>query len=69
MVFEVTVRGGLLVADSPEACAGALASVLRARPAARDVGPYRKLAPLGGVASGRYEVPVYEFEMVEPTRA
>ena len=68
-VFEVTMRGVLLVADSPAALTGALASVLRARPAARGVGPYRSLAPLGEVTSGQCEVPVYELEMVESSRA
>ena len=53
----------LLVADSPEAFAGALASVLRARPRARGVGPYRELAE---VTSGRAEALVYGLEMVEP---
>ena len=67
-VYEVTVRGVLLVADRPEAFAGALASVLRARPRARGVGPYRELGQLGEVTSGRGEVPVYELEMVEPPR-
>ena len=66
-VFEVTVRGLLLVADSPAALTGALASVLRARPAARGVGPYRSLAPLGEVTSG--ECQSIFLEMVEPSRA
>ena len=65
-VFEVTMRGVLLVADSPAALTGALASVLRARPRARGVGPYREL---GEVTSGQCEVPVYELEMVESSRA
>ncbi len=67
-VYELEVRGVLLVADSPEAFAGALASVLRARPRARGVGPYRELAQLGEVTSGRGEVPAYELERVEPPR-
>ena len=62
-VFEVTMRGLLLVADSPAALTGALASVLRARPAARGVDPYRTL---GEVTSGRAEALVYGLEMVEP---
>ncbi len=66
MVYELEVRGVLLIADSPAALAGALASALRARPAARGVGPYRTL---GEVTSGRAEVPVYELEMVESSRA
>ena len=53
VVYELEVRGVLLIADRPEAFAGALASVLRARPAARGGGPYRSLAPLGEVTSGR----------------
>ena len=65
-VFEVTVRDVLLIADSPAAFAGALASALRARPAARGVGPYRSLPPLGEVTSGRAEALVYGLEMVEP---
>ena len=60
------MRGVLLVADSPAAFAGALASVLRARPAARGVGPYRSPGQLAEVTSGRADVPVYELEMVEP---
>ena len=68
-VYEVTMRGVLLVADSPAALTGALASVLRARPAARGVGPYRSLPPLGEVTSSPCEVPVYELETVEPSRA
>ena len=67
-VYEVTVRGLLLVADSPAALTGALASVLRARPAARGVGPYRSLHPLGEVTSGRGEALVCVLEPVEPTR-
>lgn len=63
MVYELEVRGVLLIADRPEAFAGALASVLRARPAARGVGPYREL---GEVTSSPCEVPVYELEPVEP---
>ena len=63
------MRGVLLVADSPAALTGALASVLRARPAARGVGPYRSLPPLGEVTSSPCEVPVYELETVEPSRA
>ena len=57
------MRGVLLIADRPEAFAGALASVLRARPAARGVGPYRTL---GEVTSGQCEALVYGLEMVEP---
>ena len=67
-VYELEVRGVLLIADSPEAFAGALASVLRARPRARGVGPYRELAQLGEVTSGRGEVPVCVLEPVEPAR-
>ena len=63
MVYELEVRGVLLVADRPEAFAAALASALRARPAARGVGPYREL---GEVTSSPCEVPVYELETVEP---
>ena len=69
MVYELEVRGVLLIADSPEAFAVALASVLRARPRARRGAPYRELAPLGEVTSGQCEVPVYELEMVESSRA
>ena len=65
-VFEVTVRGLLLVADSPAALTGALASALRARPAARAGAPYRTL---GEVTSGRAEALVYGLEMVESSRA
>ena len=68
MVYELELRGLLLVADSPAALTGALASTLRARPAARAGAPYRQLVPLGEVTSGRCEVPVYELEPVEPTR-
>jgi hypothetical protein len=63
-VYEVTMRGVLLVADSPAALTGALASVLRARPAARGVGPYREL---GEVTSGQCQS--IFLEMVEPSRA
>lgn len=66
VVYELEVRGLLLIADRPEAFAGALASALRARPRARRGDPYREL---GEVTSGRCEVPVYELEMVEPSRA
>lgn len=69
MVYELEVRGVLLIADSPAALAGALASALRARPAARGVGPYRELAQLGEVTSGRAEALVYGLEMVESSRA
>lgn len=69
VVYELEVRGVLLIADSPEAFAVALASVLRARPRARRGAPYRELAPLGEVTSGQCEVPVYELEMVESSRA
>ena len=67
-VYEVTVRGVLLVADRPEAFAGALASVLRARPRARGVGPYRELGQLGEVTSGRGGALVCVLEPVEPAR-
>ena len=69
VVYELEVRGVLVIADRPEAFAAALASALRARPRARGVGPYRLLAPLGEVTSGQCEVPVYELEMVESSRA
>ena len=68
MVYELEVRGVLVIADSPAALTGALASVLRARPAARGVGPYRELAQLGEVTSGRGGALVCVLEPVEPTR-
>ena len=64
-VYELEVRGLLLIADRSEAFAGALASVLRARPRARRGAPYREL---GEVTSGEDGAPVYELEPVEPTR-
>jgi putative exporter of polyketide antibiotics len=67
-VFEVTMRGLLLVADSPAALAAALASALRARPAARGVGPYRSPGQLGEVTSGRGGALVCVLEPVEPAR-
>ena len=66
-VYELEVRGLLLIADRPEAFTGALASALRARPRARGVGPYRLLAPLGEVTSGQCQS--IFLEMVEPSRA
>ena len=68
MDYELELRGLLLVADSPAALTGALASALRARPRARRGDPYRELAQLGEVTSGRGEVPAYELERVEPPR-
>ena len=67
-VFEVTMRGLLLVADSPAALTGALASVLRARPAARAGAPYRQLVPLAEVTSGQCGALVCVLEPVEPAR-
>jgi len=63
VVYELEVRGSLIIADRPEAFAAALASVLRARPRARRGAPYRTL---GEVTSGRADVPASLFEMVEP---
>ena len=59
------MRGLLLVADSPAALTGALASALRARPRARRGDPYRELAE---VTSGRGGALVCVLEPVEPTR-